>query len=378
VKFLYAKLRGTRFNGHSIPTPLLQDLYWYSKLIEEFAVYLYRSENPGRRNLPKGFRDSFKLNLTDLKDGSAITEFTREEVQVSMPATAAGTDYFEYARDRFNEIIQAAQPQLPKELIPIVEKFGKNLLDTEQLDLSNDESFSNVYTYNRAKRLTLLSNWQPPTSGCALLLCMIDWVSISSQDTKIILDSGKEIEALHPSFLKEKLREIHKESEKYQLKVIGKAKFSADNELLSLQEIQHIIIFNEGQLEVYPSFENRLNEFRALQTGWFDGEEGEPFEKDAIDILRRLLNKLLTPGNIPAPYLYAHPENEITLEWTLGNVEVVATYFCADQRFDMFSFNKDTDAREDVSFNLDTEGDNDTAASLIEEFIGKFITGESE
>src|SRR5690606_2883923 len=240
-----------------------------------------------------------------------------------------------------------------------------------------DESFSNVYTYNRAKRLTLLSNWQPPTSGCALLLCMIDWVSISSQDTKIILDSGKEIEALHPSFLKEKLREIHKESEKYQLKVIGKAKFSADNELLSLQEIQHIIIFNEGQLEVYPSFENRLNEFRALQTGWFDGEEGEPFEKDAIDILRRLLNKLLTPGNIPAPYLYAHPENEITLEWTLGNVEVEATYFCADQRYDKYNFNKDTHAREDVSCNLDTEGGNDTAASLIEEFIGKVITGES-
>ena len=70
--FLKPRLTGPRFEGGVVPLHVLADFAVLEQMIVDIAKWKFRSENPTRKRVPRGFTDGISLKLTGVKDGSAI------------------------------------------------------------------------------------------------------------------------------------------------------------------------------------------------------------------------------------------------------------------------------------------------------------------
>lgn len=66
-----------------------------------------------------------------------------------------------------------------------------------------------------------------------------------------------------------------------------------------------------------PDFSSRLDEFRAIQDGWLDGDGKAP-SLHGIDWLSSSLKRYYS-SDLPLPYIYPTPEGGVSLEWSLGS-----------------------------------------------------------
>ncbi len=66
---------GKRFDDHSVPVTLLEDLSTIQEMILEVASRIFKKKY-GAKRVPKGFREGYNLKLESVSEGSAIIEMT--------------------------------------------------------------------------------------------------------------------------------------------------------------------------------------------------------------------------------------------------------------------------------------------------------------
>jgi len=73
-------------------------------------------------------------------------------------------------------------------------------------------------------------------------------------------------------------------------------------------------------------FKERLQEFKSLEAGWYDGIEGCPLSAEGIDWLTETWFRFYPYLNsVVVPYLFPTVDGHVQAEWTFGYREVILT-----------------------------------------------------
>ena len=105
----------------------------------------------------------------------------------------------------------------------------------------------------------------------------------------------------------------------------------------------------------HPDVDVRLEEFRNLRDGWLE-DGGKAPNHDGLDWLRGAFGRYY-PKDLPQPHTYPTPEGGISLEWTMGRLDVDIEVNLERHTGWWYVFNKDTSRGEsEKTLNLDDRG----------------------
>jgi hypothetical protein len=159
------RFEGERFGRHALDVECTQELVAYRNIVLECAKALWRRRNPGRVRLPKGFEDGFRLQFSEVLEGSAVVPLRR--VQFSEQGELDLGDDFDAAATLIDETITAADGDdllpdaLPPSVIPLFCELGRSLRPDETLfTRSRHNNVSAAYTARARERL---AEWSGPT-----------------------------------------------------------------------------------------------------------------------------------------------------------------------------------------------------------------------
>jgi len=170
--FLKAVLTGDRFRDGGVPVEVLEEFQRYRDFVVDVAKSIFYDQHPERERVPKGFVDDFRLQLTDVDDGSAAPVLSRRR-----PVDAASNgdqisvlereDEFRHARDLIWEVVKATVEdedlldEFPDKHLNHSTKFGKTLRDDECLQFRRDgEDTGAELTVDVRRRLLALVDEQ--------------------------------------------------------------------------------------------------------------------------------------------------------------------------------------------------------------------------
>jgi hypothetical protein len=72
-------------------------------------------------------------------------------------------------------------------------------------------------------------------------------------------------------------------------------------------------------MQAQQNYIKRIEEIRKLENGWADKNDGEKFSVRDLHFALRFLNILVKDHSIPVPFIYALPDNNISLEWDMAS-----------------------------------------------------------
>lgn len=322
--FIEPVFKGKRFENASMPHEILPDLEAYITIIIAIAKEIFKTNNPNKVRLPKGFDDRFKLNLTGIRPGSAIPVFQRDYEEEKWI-----NDEFDQARQIVNEQIQASTScikEFPPELIPLFSSFGKNLKQDETIELRIPGE-EKVFLYSKDVRSNILSINKKPYQD----VCCISG-SISGFDAKkgvfyLVLEDSEQLigplEGAFDIFLREIAAKYKRED--LLVKIFGLARYNPDGTINQIERLQHIVLFQDGEVINQPDPLKRIDEFIHYDDGWFDGK-GYRFNKNDLQSAKDWLSNILSKGIIPAPFIYPSPDKILEAEWSFGFWEIICSF----------------------------------------------------
>ena len=132
---------GPRFEDAGLEFDVLSELLAYRRLLVETAKELWRSENPKRQRLPKGFEESIRLKLYSIVPESAVVPVkrvvTRDDSLLVHPPQR--TDAIDDAAQLIDETIGAVSEdrpipeRMPKSVLPLLAAMGETLREGEAI-----------------------------------------------------------------------------------------------------------------------------------------------------------------------------------------------------------------------------------------------------
>lgn len=373
--FLYAKFDGSRFDTHMLPYELLPDIHAYAILIERLAQHLYR-EIHGRKRIPKEFKEKFNLKLGKFEEGSTVAPLVRE-LQPGYGEAEAEADEYSMARNMVNEVLKATQnnqpipTDFPSNLLPLFNNFGKGLLTSESIYLSSQNTFpdATTYKYDRNVRLTLITTGKSDYKGSCNLLGKLDGLEVRKKKIKLIVNDETEIPLSFNNTFVGSIRNLHHELEKYDVRVFGLASYRKDDTISSIDDVQHITIYEGANVTSAPSIPSRITEIKKLQAGWYQPEEGDAFDGTKLDLIQNALESLIQ-NEQPAPFIYPTPDNEISCEWNIGTWDISATFDFIENKAFLHALNHSDNETRSKEIQI---GDSNQLAANLSNFLSEFL-----
>ena len=255
--FAEPTFQGERFKA-TLPIEALMELKAYADLVIAAAEYIYRNANDQGKRLPKGFKQKFKIDLTEIKSGSSLAVVERTYQEESDQG-----DEFDQARVMINQIIDGADSPnptgLPTVLRPLFLAFGKSLADNESIFLKiPNESKRTVYTKQNRLRL-LSSNQTKPTKGIFYGFGSISGFEVTKETFTFISEDNLSVTGRMDPNYNMAIRESAKDYENVSVQIYGLGIFKADKTLSEIEKVQHIILFKESEKPTFfPDVEQRL------------------------------------------------------------------------------------------------------------------------
>jgi hypothetical protein len=156
---------GERFRHHALDVDCTRELVAYRDLVLECAKALWRRRNPDRVRLPKGFEDGFRLQFSEIREGSTVVPLRR--VQFAEQGELDIGDDFDAAAVLIDRTIAAADAddllpaELPPTVIPLFREFGRSLHNDETVFTHARHSTTPAAWTARARQR--LADWSGPT-----------------------------------------------------------------------------------------------------------------------------------------------------------------------------------------------------------------------
>lgn len=344
--FLYAKFDGSRFDTHMLPYELLPDIHAYAVLIERLAQHLYK-KNHNRKRIPKEFKEKFNLKIDKFQDGSTIAPLKRE-LPLGYTEDQANADEFSIARNMVNEVLKAmeqGQPipaDFPPDMLPLFNNFGKNLHVGESIYFSPKNTFlptDQIFKYDKNVRLTLITTGKSDYKGSCNVLGKLDGLEVLEKKIKLILSDDIKIPVTFKKTFMSTFRNLHHELEKYDVRIFGLASYRKDDTISSIDDVQHITVYEGATVTSAPQITSRIDEIKNLQAGWYQKpNEGNAFDQTQLDLIQEVLVSLVLDEQ-PAPFIYPSPDNEISCEWDIGTWDISATFYLTENKVFLHALN---------------------------------------
>jgi len=362
--FYQPRFTGGRFEEQSFPVDATPELVAYKSLIVDLAKYLYLQDHPERQRVPKGFAESFRLDIEQIDSGSAKPRLVSVMVG-ALALVGEGPSYFERARDLVPEGVDASEGALPenfpKELLSHFNHLGRTLHEGEALELpfpSSDRVA--VLTPAKRKQLVLAANQvyerEVDLSG------HVEEADFAKLSFRLRLSDGR---AVTVSSLSEPFHDIVRSYNglpQHQIYIKGIGVFDASDYLQKIIAIE--------SLEGIKNFTlaSQLDEIALLKNGWFEGGGVAP---DA-DSLARVAEKLIAdyPDNLPLPQVVPTQDGNLLLEWQAeGEPSLDIDLATSKASFHAFGVNAEDVERD---FTLKDAG----GWSALFAFLGENIRGQ--
>ena len=372
--FLAPVLRGRRFDGHTVPVEVLADLAAYKELVVEVARCLYLGKNPGRTRVPKGFEDAFRLTLKQVDPGSAIPilELAPDEVGPAQHTLDGVSDaggnrpWFFAARDVIAECVKAVsdgqQPpeRFPRALLTSFNRFGRNLLADESIELAPDKQTVGV-RYNPMVRrklvlmesktyekpLTLVGNVTKVDTDNATLILRTSTGTITA--TYPVLMEGIIIEALR-----------HHADD---VRLSGMGLYDSSERLLRVTDITHVVQLDDAVSDASAEILARLEAMGDLEGGWLDGEGVAP-DRPTITLASAVLAEIVDREGLSAPAVFPTPEGGIQAEWQGTPWSVEVRFLPGGQKVQVIADNLPESRDESLSLDVSDRVSSELAAWL--------------
>ena len=138
---------GPRFADAGLELDVLPELLAYQKLLIETAKELWRSENPDRQRLPRGFEESIRLKFYTIEKGSAAVPIKRVVEHASEQQSLLNSaDEIDDAAGLIDETIEAVTAdaplpaRMPKSVLPMLALLGAELRPDETIKTQSTRS----------------------------------------------------------------------------------------------------------------------------------------------------------------------------------------------------------------------------------------------
>ncbi len=324
VEFMSPRLVGKRFEGHAIPFEVLRNLAVLEDLVIEAAKWKYLDAHPERQRVPRGFTEGVSLQLTEVRDGSAIPVIMLTLLTSTplIPEVGSHLTYFERGREAILETVSSAELQipgtdaLPPSLLGYFDQLGRTLRDDEALELNpTDQAKPARLTKETRRRILLQSDKIKELTEEVTLRGTVPEMDQEKMSFEFQLISGPRVKAtLEPQHVDSILEAFNGYRDNKKILIRGVGRFNRAERLLGLSEVEHVAILDERD----PGA--RLDEFKALKNGWLDGKGLAPSHKQ-LDWLSTAF-QCNYPDEVPLPYLYPTAEGGVQAEWSLDGWEI--------------------------------------------------------
>lgn len=162
------KLRyvGARYRGARLPLDVLGDLPAVRDLVAAFAEDEWRSLNPDRKRVPKGFGKALSFSLVRIEDGSAVPCLALDNVtpQPALPGLHAYAHLVEHAFEKvvslFDDARRSVFPaSLSKRHVNALNQFGAALKEGERIEFhGHKDSTGNTISVDSNIRRSLITH----------------------------------------------------------------------------------------------------------------------------------------------------------------------------------------------------------------------------
>lgn len=353
VEIYSPRLVGDRFQEHTLPLELLEDLSTLQAMTTEMAKWLYLQKNQGRQRIPKNFTHGISFELQNIEPGSTIPKIVLVASFAGL-FPAENVNFFEEAKERIIQAVQAAEVDgnindyAPDSVLSYFNKFGKNLRNDEYIEFRPEENQKAVFNKESRRRLILASSTSNEFTENVNLRGYISEMDQTKKSFHIELVNGQRILSDYDDTFKETLMESFMNyNQKQKVLLSGTGRFSKTNKLLGLKEVQEIVQLEELDVPF------RLEELSVLKDGWLDGHGIAP-DKSGLDWLAEMFELFYDPG-LPLPHVFPTPDGGVQVEWSIGEREIALKIDLLSRIGDYLEVNINTDKDFDSIFKLDNE-----------------------
>lgn len=255
IPFLAPRLVGKRFQGHAIPFEVLKNMAVLEDLVIEAAKWKYMQAHPDRQRVPRRFTEGVSLQLTEVRDGSAIPviALTLLTTTPMFPEIGSHQQYFEMGRDAIIATVTAAEAQtrdantLPSHLSGYFDQLGRSLRDGEALELDPNNLENPARLTKETRRWILLqSDKIQELTEEVVLRGMIPEMDQERMTFEFQLISGQRIKApLEVQHLDSILKAFNGYRDNRKIMIRGIGRFNRNEKLLGLSSVEHVSILDD-------------------------------------------------------------------------------------------------------------------------------------
>lgn len=311
---------GSRFENHTMPLELLEDLKVLQEMTVEMAKFLYLQQND-RQRVPKNFSQGISFELEGLEPGSTIPKVIMTFALAGM-FPEGNVTYFERASEQIKEVIQIASEDgnisenAPSSVLTYFNRFGKKLREDEHIEFRPEHSEKKArFTRNTRRKLISASSTSGEyTEEVAVkgVLCEMDK---NKRTFQIQLANKKKISGSFDEALQYIFLEAFSASDGNQkVSINGTGLFSFNEKLKELKSVEELSLLDNYDLGY------RLDEIAALKEGWYNGQ-GLSFDRNQLLRLEGHL-ELLAQKIESTTYIFPTPDGKLQLEWPDSEIDV--------------------------------------------------------
>lgn len=358
-EFFKPIFEGKRFDDHSIPLEVLEDLGALEVMLNEVARWVYLKENPKRKRLPRGFNKNHSLKLSSIEEGSAKTVilYVNTALNTLFSSQTSALKYFDIAKEKIVQSINAIQNNqdptdiLPEHLLSNFNRIGKRLLPDESIGFPSKNGQKAVLNKENRRKILLSLSDVSEIKEQIMIKALIPTVDKKKKTFTIETDNGGYfVFPKETRFWNVVLDAFNGYDEKTYVHITGIGNFNKYNKLVSIDSIEYITIFDPFDITL------RLDEILKLKKGWYDGENGEVYSKEQLETLATSFEQFYDE-NLPNPAIFPMIEGGISVEWTMKDKEASLTVDLLNMTGFLHIINTTNDASNEENLNLTLEGD---------------------
>lgn len=248
-------------------------------------------------------------------------------------------------------------------------RFGQHLKKDETITLRIPEK-ADAPIYSKEIRSRILSINKKPFLDICYLNGAISGFEAEKGVFYFVVGDGEPIQGPLNDTFDDILRNLASKYKKEEISVtlIGIAKYLPDSSLASIERLQHVAIFREGEPHYFPDPKKRLEEFIKYQNGWLDGQ-GVAFSKEDLHQTRNWIDGLLRFADIPAPFIYPSPDNSIIAEWSFGFWEISCFFEFSTKSIILQATHTEREEVREEKFRFDDSLSSEQAASFLKDLL---------
>ena len=287
--------KGSRFRNARLPVEVLSDLPAFRDLLVSYAKDEWRRRHAERARVPKGFDKSLAFDLITIENGSAIPklEWNRDSAQVNLPGFADEIE--EIVEFAYGDVVALIAGQsgrvsaLSSEKVRALNRFGAGLRDNERIEIP-DRSSGVVVSLDALRRKQLITGaretYQTRFEGIGELIGTHIRSGYEGVVTIRTTEHGDISVPVDPLQIREEFDGSLEQDVQFELLV----ELDSQDHFRRVADVFDIAVVDNELSAALAKSRKRLDEIRALDTGWHDGS-GLQITDSALKAAEALLVK---------------------------------------------------------------------------------------